>query len=268
MPVAFVRIVLQLAAIALITVYGFAQAGPYPGGDLHQMYSRLLTAIQNMPIFDHHAHPGFADDPDVDAMAAPPGSAALRERDNNPELISAAKALFAYPYADLSPEHAHWLVEKKAALKKQYSGPAYFDMILDQLKVEQSVANRAMMADYLDPRRFVWVFFADSLMWPLDNSQMRARNPEMSRRIDEYGLKGSDLIPIHLVDNTDQPFTAHPCLIREPDNPYTAEAEYFNCRDQEFHKEMESSSVVAMRLIAASIDPDVVAEARRAFAAR
>ncbi|MBV8475753.1 MAG: amidohydrolase family protein [Acidobacteria bacterium] len=178
MPVAFVRIVLQLAAIALITVYGFAQAGPYPGGDLHQMYSRLLTAIQNMPIFDHHAHPGFADDPDVDAMAAPPGSAALRERDNNPELISAAKALFAYPYADLSPEHAHWLVEKKAALKKQYSGPAYFDMILDQLKVEQSVANRAMMADYLDPRRFVWVFFADSLMWPLDNSQMRARNPD------------------------------------------------------------------------------------------
>jgi hypothetical protein len=98
--------------------------------------------------------------------------------------------------------------------------------------------------------------------------EMRARNPDLSRRIDEYGLKGSDLIPIHLVDNSDQPFTAHPCLVREPDNPYTAEAEYFNCRDQEFHKQMESSSVAAMRLIAASIDPDVVAEARRAFAAR
>jgi hypothetical protein len=40
------------------------------------------------------------------------------------------------------------------------------------------VANRAMMADYLNPKRFVWVFFADSFMWPFDNSQQRARNSD------------------------------------------------------------------------------------------
>ena len=62
--------------------------------------------------------PGFADDPDVDAMASPPGSAALRTRDTNPELVAAAKALFGYPYNDLAPEHAKWLVQKKAELKK------------------------------------------------------------------------------------------------------------------------------------------------------
>lgn len=98
--------------------------------------------------------------------------------------------------------------------------------------------------------------------------EMRARNPELSRRIDEYGPKGNDMLPIHFVDSTDQPFTAHPCMVREPGKPYTAEAKYFNCRDRAFHKQMEGSSDVGLRLIAASIDPDVVAEARRAFRAR
>lgn len=168
--------IIACLVLAFLTAPAFGQARPYPGPDLQQTYNRLLTQIEKIPIFDHHAHPGFADDPDVDAMAAPPGSSAFRERDTNPELVAAAKALFGYPYNDLSPEHAKWLVQKRTDLQKQYSGTAYFDMILDKLNIEQSVANRAMMADYLDPGRFVWVFFADSFMWPFDNSQMRARN--------------------------------------------------------------------------------------------
>ena len=112
-------------------------------------------------------------------MAAPPdASEALRTRDDNPELIAAAKALFGYPYADLSPEHAKWLVAKKAELKKQYAGTAYFNMILDKINTESSVANRAMMPDYLDPKRFPWVFFADSFMWPFNNERETARNPD------------------------------------------------------------------------------------------
>jgi len=153
------------------------QARPLPGSDVPQIYQRLLPQIEKIPIFDHHAHPAFSDDPDVDAMAAPPGSAALRERDTNPELVAAARALFGYPYDDLSPEHAKWLVQKKAELKKE-KGNAYFSDILDKLNIEQGVANRAMMADYLDPKRFVWVFFADSFMWPFDNRRERSRNAD------------------------------------------------------------------------------------------
>jgi uncharacterized protein len=152
-----------------------AQARPLSGPDVQQIYQRLLPQIEKIPIFDHHAHPGFADDPDVDAMASPPGSAALRTRDTNPELMAAAKALFSYPYSDLSPDHAKWLVQKKKELK-QAQGNAYFSNILDRLNIEQGVANRAMMADYLDPKRFPWVFFADSFMWPFDNQRERARN--------------------------------------------------------------------------------------------
>jgi uncharacterized protein len=156
-----------------------AQARPLPGPDVSEIYQRLLPQIEKIPAFDHHAHPGFADDPDVDAMAAPPNaSEGLRTRDDNPELAAAAKALFGYPYSDLSPEHTKWLLDKKNELKKKLAGPAYFNSILDKINIESSVANRAMMADYLDAKRFPWVFFADSFMWPFNNQRETARNPD------------------------------------------------------------------------------------------
>jgi len=156
-----------------------AQARPFPGGDVQQIYQRLLPQIEKIQAFDHHAHPGYADDPDVDAMAAPPNaSESLRTRDDNPELAAAAKALFGYPYNDLSPEHSKWLLNKKTELKKQLSGTTYFNSILDKINIESSVANRAMMPDYLDAKRFPWVFFADSFMWPFNNERETGRNPD------------------------------------------------------------------------------------------
>src|ERR1700686_5526486 len=122
---------IAIRAIALSAAVGtsslaVAQARPFPGPDVQQIYQRLLPQIEKIPAFDHHAHPGFADDPDVDAMPAPPDSSeAMRSRDDNPELIAAAKALFGYPYADLSPEQAKWLLDKKTELKRQLAGTAY-----------------------------------------------------------------------------------------------------------------------------------------------
>jgi uncharacterized protein len=165
------------AAIALAGMNAWGQARPYPGPELQTTYERLLGEIQKIPIFDHHAHPGFFDDPDVDAMASPPGSAPLRERLDNPELVAAAAAMWGYPYDDLSAEHARWLIQKKAALK-QGGGTAYFDQVLDKLGIETSIANRAAMAPYLDPQRFRWVFFVDSFMFPFNNQQVTHRNPD------------------------------------------------------------------------------------------
>jgi len=168
-----------IAIVVLLTTVA-AQSRPLATAEqVHTIYTNLLPQIEKIPIFDHHAHPGFPDDTDVDAMASPPGSAPLRERETNPELVAAAKALFNYPYADLSPEHTKWLVNKKAELKKK-EGTAYFSNLLDKLNIEQGVANRAMMADYLDPKRFVWVFFVDSFMWPFDNQKERARNADQA----------------------------------------------------------------------------------------
>ena len=153
------------------------QARPFPAPDVAAIYQRLLPKIEQIKIFDHHGHPGYPDDPDVDAMAIPPSHAPLRLRDSNPELVQAAKALFGYPYSDLAPEHARWLIEKTAQLRKS-QGQAYFDYILDQVGIETAVANRVAMAPYLDPKRFRWVFFVDSFLFPFNNRQVTGRNPD------------------------------------------------------------------------------------------
>lgn len=171
-----------LVALLLTVVFtssASAQSTPYPSADLRNLYEDLLAKINSIPIYDNHSHPGFPDDSDVDAMAAPPDmSSVLRLREDNPEFVAASKALFGYPYDDFKPEHAKWLADKKKAAE-QAGGIAYFDELLDKLNVETCLANRAMMAPYLDPKRFHWVFFGDSFFFPFDNHDLAASNPDM-----------------------------------------------------------------------------------------
>jgi uncharacterized protein len=151
------------------------QADAVPSGNMTSTFRDMLSQIERIPIFDNHSHPGYADDPDVDAMTSPPGSSALRLRADNPELIAASKALFQYPYNDNSPEHMRWLIDKKKELKNREGGQ-YFDRILDQLGIETVIANRVAMPDYLDRKRFLWAFFVDSFLFPFDNRSIRERN--------------------------------------------------------------------------------------------
>jgi uncharacterized protein len=151
-------------------------AGPSMSQDYSAAYDRILKVVERIPIFDNHSHPGFADDPEVDAMASPPGSTALRLRPDNPELIAASKDLFGYPYTDATPEHLEWLKKAKAKLRQQQTGYTYFDGILDRLNVEQALANRVRPASYLSPQRFHWVFFVDSVLFPFDNRAILTRN--------------------------------------------------------------------------------------------
>jgi uncharacterized protein len=174
------RLAVGVLLLAAFTYSAAAQARPLHSTNLDKIYERLLKQIDTIPLYDNHAHPGFADDPDVDAMAAPPDfSSTLRLREDNPEFVAAAKALFNYAYNDLNPEHAKWLAEKSKAAE-QAGGTAYFDLILDKLNVEICLANRAMMAPYLDPKRFHWVFFGDSFFFPFDNTQQAASTPDMA----------------------------------------------------------------------------------------
>ena len=164
-----------LAAVA--TLPAWAQSRALPTGDVQGIYQRLLEKIKSIRIFDHHAHPGFGDDSDVDAQATPPQHLPFRERETNPELVVAVKALFDYPYSDLSEDHMHWLQERSSAAEKA-GGTGYWDRILDQCGIESSVANRVAMAGYLNPKRFRWVFFADSFLFPFDNKIVTAENPD------------------------------------------------------------------------------------------
>jgi len=166
------------AALALATTAA-AQAKPFPGPDLQKTYDRLLAQIDKIPIYDNHSHATFPDDSDMDAMAGPPDeSSVLRLRGDNPEFAAAAKSLFGYPYNDFQPEHAKWLIDKKKAAEAS-GGTAYWDGILDKLNIETCLANRVALAPYLNPKRFHWVFFVDSFLFPFDNHDQTAKNGDM-----------------------------------------------------------------------------------------
>ncbi len=168
-----------VAGLLLVALTGTAwpQSHALPSGDVQAIYKRLLPQIEAIKIFDHHAHPGFGDDSDVDAQATPPQHLPYRARETNPEIVFAVKSLFGYPYSDMSEEHLRWLAEKSAAAEKA-GGTAYFDAILDKCGIEASVANRVAMASYLNPKRFRWVFFVDSFLFPFDNERVTSENPD------------------------------------------------------------------------------------------
>ena len=168
---------LVMACTGAVTVW--AQAKPLAGGDVQKIYDRLLKQIDRIPIYDNHSHATFPDDSDMDAMASPPEeSIVMRLRDTNPEFVAAAKALFGYPYDDFKPDHAKWLIDKKKAWEKE-GGTAYFDSILDKVNIETCLANRVALAPYLNPKRFHWVFFVDSFLYPFDNHDQAAKNGDM-----------------------------------------------------------------------------------------
>jgi uncharacterized protein len=172
---------LLLGALATLFSAGNAgaQAKPFASADLPKIYERLLKQIDQIAIYDNHSHATFPDDSDMDAQAAPPDeTSVLRLREDNPEFVAAAKSLFGYPYDDFKPEHAKWLIGKKKAAEAS-GGTAYWDSILDKLNIETCLANRVALAPYLDPKRFHWVFFVDSFLFPLNNRDQTGKNPDM-----------------------------------------------------------------------------------------
>jgi hypothetical protein len=155
----------------------WGQARALPNDDVPAIYQRLLTQIEKTPIIDMHAHPGYWDDSDVDAMAVTPTELdPMRTRPSNPEWVAAAKAVYGYPYSDLSPEHVRWLYDKDDEWRKQY-GKEYLSRILDRVGIQVSVANRVAM-DYLEGNpRFRFVMFVDPYMFPFDNHDL-ATSPD------------------------------------------------------------------------------------------
>jgi predicted TIM-barrel fold metal-dependent hydrolase len=120
--------------------------------------AQLLTEIRSIPAIDNHAHPvrptasGEAPDKEFDALPVDnlePASDPLRERSGAPELADA---------------RAH--VARGDPAK-----------VLDQLGIGMMLANRVAMGPGLPPDRFLWVPYADALMYPLANDAM-IHNPD------------------------------------------------------------------------------------------
>ena len=159
---------------------------PQPAAD-----ADLAAEIDRIPAIDNHAHPvrmtAANQPPDRDFDALPvdnmePQSDPMRLRADAPQVLEAAKALSG----------------KQQAMRGQ--GGQYPVWVLDQLNIETVLANRVEMGGGIGPPRFLWVPYADALMFPLDNSALASRNPDRkafftledklrSRYLDALGLK-------------------------------------------------------------------------------
>ncbi len=146
--------------VAATSAIALAQSRPLVAPQAAAIYTRLLPQLERIRIFDHHAHPGFADDPELDAAPVPAGSAPYRLRLDNPDWNAAARAL--------------------GGLQPKRGDPQSWNRLLDRLGIETSVANRVTMSADLDPARFKWVFFADSFLFPFDNRAFAARNTDQA----------------------------------------------------------------------------------------
>src|SRR5262245_8596785 len=126
---------------------------------------QLAVEIGRIKAIDQHAHPvrptagGEKPDDEFDALPVDnlePQSDPVRQRPNAPEAAEARRRLFQ---------------GDKAAAMRTHGGD-YATWVLDQLGIDIMFANRVAMGAGLPSTRFVWVPFADALMYPLDNERM------------------------------------------------------------------------------------------------
>ncbi len=126
---------------------------------------QIAAEIAGIKAIDNHAHPvrptldGETPDNEYDALPVEnlePQSDQVRDRPGSPELIDAHRQIF----------HG----DKPSAAKKY--GRDYAVQVLDQLNIETMLANRVALGPGLPSPRFLWVPFADTLMYPLPNDSM------------------------------------------------------------------------------------------------
>lgn len=154
-------VTLVLGAAALLVACG---APPVVDPDLER-------AIASIKAFDNHAHPvrptapGETPDDEFDALPVDhleAQSDPVRQRGTSPLVVAAHTQLFG--------------TGDRAAMLKAHPTD-YASWVLDQLGIETMVANRVAMGAGLPPSRFLWVPFADALMYPLGTAQL-VRNPD------------------------------------------------------------------------------------------
>jgi hypothetical protein len=145
----------------------------------------ITAFIEKIRAVDNHSHPNSVAPGDADADALPldglvPFELPAQLHPDNPEWLAAYKALYAYPYADLSDAHlSAWRGTVQGIAKTK--GDRFASWVLDQVGTEVLLANRMAMGPGLAPPRVRWVSFVDALMLPLSNTSEAASSPDREK---------------------------------------------------------------------------------------
>jgi len=146
----------------------------------------LAAQIATIPAIDNHAHPllsppDYATDRNFDALPVDnmePYTDPAGMRADLPALHDAWKAIFNFDgNPPLNPDALKQLDAAREATRHQ-QGTNYSTYILDKATIGTMLANRVTMGTGVQPPRFRWVPYIDTLLFPLDNSALAAATPD------------------------------------------------------------------------------------------
>lgn len=107
-------------------------------------------------------------------LGAPPYPAVVRLRVDNPEWLSAWRALYGYQFSDMTGPRVRGLFETKLSLLRG-EGERWPALVLDRAGVETALVNADELGPGQVPPRFRWVPFADPLLRPFAGGERLER---------------------------------------------------------------------------------------------
>ena len=167
------RCTLTLAFIFIATALQAQQPDP-----------ELTKHIDSIQAIDNHSHvvaPDLEHDKNYDALRCDqlPGNALpMANLRFGPDLISAWKGLWGFEGHTEADANSPDLKARIAAARLAHPGPAFHDWVLQQSNIDIVLANRIAMAPQLSKEHFRWVPYDDALLFPLNNSALKAANPD------------------------------------------------------------------------------------------
>jgi hypothetical protein len=177
---------ISLAAAVLLVALASCSGNPSSDDSSPAIDPEIAAAIDSISAIDNHAHPVLA--PPLDATerefdALPVSSLEAQSdppalRPDFPLLSAAWKALYGFDAAPpLDAAGLKRLNDARARVKQQ-QGEKYPAWVLNQTKISTMLANRVAMGRGVEPPRFLWVPYADALLFPLDNFGIASASPD------------------------------------------------------------------------------------------
>jgi len=174
-----------VAAATALSCSACARGGPDERGGVTLADPALRSFIDGIRAIDNHAHANSLAPHDTDSDALPldgiaPFDLPVRLREDNPEWLAAARALYKYPHSDLAAAHLGDL-RKIMSDVRAAQGQNFPAWVLDQIGTDVLVANRIAMGEGLTAPRFLWASYVDPLMLPLSSQAVAATTPDRQK---------------------------------------------------------------------------------------
>ena len=146
----------------------------------------LAQQIASIPAIDNHAHPllsppAYATDRNFDALPVDnmePDTDPAGMRPTLPALHDAWQAIFNFNGTPPLDDAQQKQLDAAREATRQQQGANYSNYILDKANIATELANRVAMGTGVQPPRFRWVPYIDTLLFPLDNSALAAATPD------------------------------------------------------------------------------------------